>query len=114
MREILFYRTESGECPVEDFLNSLDSKQARKVAWVMQAVEEIDKVPAAYLKKLTNTDDIWEIRVQSGNTIFRFLGFFDKGNFIILTNGFQKKTQKTPRSEIFLSEQRKQDYLARN
>lgn len=114
MREILFYRTESGECPVEDFLNSLASKQARKVAWVMQAVEELDIVPTAYLKKLTNTDDIWEIRVQSGNNIFRFLGFFDKGKFIILTNGFQKKTQKTPKSEIFLSEQRKQDYLARN
>ncbi len=65
-------------------------------------------------KKLTNTDDIWGIRVQIGSNIFRFLGFFDKGNFIVLTNGFQKKTQKTPKSEMLLSEQRKQDYLARN
>ena len=114
MREILFYKTESGECPIEDFLNSLDGKQAQKVAWVMQVVEALDKVPTTYLKKLTNTDDIWEIRVQIGGNIFRFLGFFDKGKFIVLTNGFQKKTQKTPKSEILLSEQRKQDYLARN
>ncbi len=113
MREILFYRTESDECPVEDFLDTLDSKQAQKVAWVMQVVEELEQVPKTYLKKLVNTKDIWEIRAQMGNNIFRFLGFFNQGNFIVLTNGFQKKTQKTPKSEILLSEQRKQDYLER-
>jgi phage-related protein len=114
MREILFYRTKSDECPVEDFLDTLDGKQAQKVAWVMQAVEELEKVPTTYLKKLVNTKGIWEIRVQMGSNIFRFLGFFNQGNFIVLTNGFQKKTQKTPKSEILLSEQRKQDYLERN
>ncbi len=93
MREILFYRTESDECPVEDFLDTLDSKQAQKVAWVMQVIEELEKVPTTYLKKLVNTEGIWEIRVQIGNNIFRFLGFFDDGNFIILTNGFQKNTK---------------------
>ena len=113
MREILFYRTESDECPVENFLNTLDSKQAQKVAWVMQVIEELEKVPTTYLKKLTNTKDIWEIRVQVGGNNFRFLGFFDNGNFIVLTNGFQKKTKKTPKSEIILSEQRKKDYLER-
>ena len=113
MREVLFYRTKSDECPVEDFLNTLDNKQAQKVAWVMQAIEELEKVPTTYLKKLTNTKDIWEIRVQVGGNIFRFLGFFDNGNFIVLTNGFQKKTQKMPKSEILLSEQRKKDYLER-
>jgi len=92
----------------------LDSKQAQKVAWVMQAVEELEKVPTTYLKKLVNTKGIWEIRVQVGSNIFRFLGFFNQGDFIVLTNGFQKKTQKTPKSEILLSEQRKQDYLERN
>ena len=80
----------------------------------MQVVEELEQVPATYLKKLVNTKDIWEVRVQLANNIFRFLGFFDQGNFIVLTNGFQKKTQKTPKSEILLSEQRKQDYLERN
>lgn len=113
MREIIFYRTQANECPVEEFLDALDSKQAKKVAWVMQLVEELDLVPTTYLKKLTNTDGLWEIRAQQGNNIFRFLGFFDEQRFIVLTNGFQKKTQKTPKAEILLSEQRKKDYLER-
>ncbi len=113
MREIIFYRTQANECPVEEFLDALDSKQAQKVAWVMQLVEELELVPTTYLKKLTNTDGLWEIRAQQGNNIFRFLGFFDEQRFIVLTNGFQKKTQKTPKAEILLSEQRKKDYLER-
>ena len=52
MREILFYRTESGSSPVEDFLDSLESKQAQKVAWVLQLIEELDVVPSQYFKKL--------------------------------------------------------------
>ena len=113
MREIIFYRTQTNECPIEQFLDSLNSKQAQKVTWVLQLVEELELVPATYLKKLTNTDDLWEIRIQQGNNIFRLLGFFDAVNFVILTNGFQKKTQKTPKAEILLSEQRKKDYLTR-
>jgi len=113
MREIIFYRTEDGKCPIAEFLDSLDSKQAKRVTWVMQVIEELDQVPTTYLKKLTNTNDIWEIRIQQSNNIFRLLGFFDEGQFIILTNGFQKKTQKTPKSEITLSEKRKSEYLER-
>jgi phage-related protein len=113
MREIIFYRTQSDECPVKEFLDTLDSKQAQKVAWVMQLVEELESIPTTYFKKLTNTDELWEIRVQQGNNIFRFLGFFNDKSFIVLTNGFQKKTQKTPKAEILLSEQRKKEYLER-
>ena len=94
MREIIFYRTEDGKCPIEEFLDSLNSRQAKKVTWVMQIIEELDQVPTSYLKKLTNTDDIWEIRIQQSNNIFRLLGFIDEGQLIVLTNGFQKKTQK--------------------
>jgi phage-related protein len=111
MREIHFYKTSSGESPIEAFLDGLTSKQAQKVAWVMQLIEEIEQVPVTYLKKLVNTDDIWEIRAQQGGNIFRLLGFFDGGKLIVLTNGFQKKTQKTPKAEIALAEERKKDYL---
>lgn len=111
MREIHFYKLPSGESPIEEFLDSLTSKQAQKVTWVMQLIEEIEQVPTTYLKKLVNTDDIWEIRAQQGNNIFRLLGFFDGGKLIVLTNGFQKKTQKTPKAEIVLAEERKKDYL---
>jgi hypothetical protein len=63
MKEIVFYRTQSGASPVEDFLNSLSGKQAQKVLWVLRLIQELDSVPSQYLKKLVNTDDIWEVRV---------------------------------------------------
>ena len=113
MREILFYKTDSERCPVEDFIDSLSGKQAQKVLWVLRLIEELDSVPSKYLKKLANTNDIWEVRVGFGNDIFRFLGFFDNEQLIILTNGFAKKTMKTPVLKIELAEWRKQDYLSR-
>lgn len=113
MREIIFYRTESGGCPIDEFLDGLTSQQALKVAWVLQFIEELDVVPVQYFKKLVNTDGIWEVRVPSGGNIFRLLGFFEDGNVVILTHGFQKKTQKTPKKEIKLAEYRKKDYLNR-
>ena len=114
MREVIFYQTEKGECPIEKFLDSLNAKQAKKVTWVLQLVEDIALVPIQYFKKLDGTDDIWEVRVDSGNDTFRLLGFFDKGNLVILTNGFAKKSQKTPATEITLAENRKKDWLRRN
>jgi len=114
MREIHFYRTISGSCPVEEFFDSLSDKQIEKVLWVLRIIRDIDFVPKEYLKKLVNTDDIWEIRVKSGSNIFRILGFFYKNKIIILTNGFMKKTQKTALKEIKLAQNRKKDYLERN
>jgi phage-related protein len=113
VREIIFYKTRNGDCPVEKFLDSLSAKQAKKVTWVLQIVETLEIVPVQYFKKLEGTNDIWEIRVDFGGGAFRLLGFFDKGSLIILTNGFAKKTQKTPAAEISLAEQRKQDYESR-
>ena len=113
MRTINFYRTTSDDCPVEEFLDSLTGKQAQKVLWVLRLIEELDRVPGQYLKKLVDTDDIWEVRVQFGNNIFRLLGFFDGPTILVLTNGFAKKTQKTPPQEIAMAEKRKQDYGSR-
>ncbi|KAB8334710.1 type II toxin-antitoxin system RelE/ParE family toxin [Scytonema tolypothrichoides VB-61278] len=113
MREVVFYRTDLERCPIEEFLDSLSGKQAQKVLWVLRLIQELDSVPSQYLKKLVNTDDIWEVRVQVGNNTFRLLGFFEDNNLIVLTNGFAKKTQKTPSQEIELAEQRKRDYFSR-
>ena len=113
MREIIFYKTRGGDCPVEEFLDSLSAKQAKKVTWVLQLVESFVMVPVQYFKKLEGTKDIWEVRVDVGNDTFRLLGFFDHGNLVILTNGFAKKSQKTPSSEIALAEQRRKDHLSR-
>jgi phage-related protein len=113
VRTVNFYRTESGTCPVEDFLDSLSGKQAQKIVWVLRLIEELDIVPSQYLQKLVNTEDIWEVRVQFGGNIFRLLGFFDGARLLILTTGFVKKSQKTPRQEIDLATRRKNEYLLR-
>ena len=113
MSEIKFYKKSNGKCPVEEFLDSLPANQAQKVAWVLQVIEELPRVPTTYLKKLVSTDDIWEVRVKSGNNIFRLLGFFDGPEFIILNHAFQKKTKKTPKQDIKLAEERKRDYFER-
>ena len=113
MRTVNFYRLPNGKSPVDEFLDSLTGKQAQKVLWVLQVIEELDVIPRQYFKKLVDSDDIWEVRIQFGNDIFRLLGFFDGGTLIILTNGFAKKTQKTPPQEIELAVRRKDDYLER-
>lgn len=114
MKQIIFYRTENDACPVEEFLDSLSDKQVEKVLWVLRIIKELEIIPKQYLKKMINTDDIWEIRVKFGNNSYRLLGFFHKSKIIILTNAFSKKSQKTPKSEIILAEKRKQEYLKRN
>lgn len=113
MRTILFYTTVSGQKPIEDFLDRLSATQARKVGWVLQLVEEQERIPAQYFKKMVNTDDLWEVRVISGSNIFRLLGFFDGEKIVVLTHAFQKKTQKTPKKAIKIAEDRKKDYLRR-
>jgi phage-related protein len=113
MRTILFYITSSGANPVRDFLDELEDKQVEKILWVLKLIKEMDRVPSSYFKKLVNTDDIWEARVTTSGNIFRVLGFMDQNSFVILTNGFHKKSQETPRLEIELAENRKKDYLNR-
>ena len=71
-----------------------------KIIWTFDLIELIEKVPETYLKHLVGTDKLFEIRVQSGNDIFRIFCFFDEGDLVVLANGFQKKTQKTPKQEI--------------
>ena len=113
VRTIQFYRTDTGKCPVELFLDSLSDKQAQKVTWVMRLIERLDHIPQRYLKKLTGTKDLWEIRTQFGGEDFRFLGFFNGPTLLILTSGFSKKRQKIPLREIELAQKRRDDYIRR-
>lgn len=113
MRVIKSYRTTTGNCPVEDFLQSLPDKQSKKVAWTLRIVRDLGQVPTQYLKKLKSTDDIWEVRATLGNNTFRLLGFYDGPKLIVLTSGFAKKTNKVPKQEIETAEERKRDYYRR-
>ena len=99
---------------MQEHLNTLSDKQVTKITWVLKLIREINPVPTNYFKKLVNTDNIWEVRVGVGRDIFRLLGFLDGQELIILTNSFQKKTQKTPSKEIKLAERRKKEYLNRS
>ncbi|MFZ5808969.1 MAG: type II toxin-antitoxin system RelE/ParE family toxin [Chloroflexota bacterium] len=114
MRTIIFYRLPNGQSPIESFLDSLTGKQAQKVLWVLQLIEELESVPRQYFKKLVDSDEIWEVCIKFGNDTFRLLGFFESGSLLILTNAFAKKTQKTPPQEIALAIRRKNEYLARS
>lgn len=110
MRSVNFYLTASGTNPVQDFLDDLSDKQVEKILWVLRLIKEMDRVPSVYFKKLVSTDGIWEVRVTIAGDIFRLLGFMNGHSLVIVTNGFQKKSQETPRSEINLAENRKRDY----
>ena len=112
MREIIFYKTNSGKCQVEEYFDTLSNKQVEKIFFVLDLVEKMPIVPRNYFKKLESTNDIWEVRVQLGNNIFRLLGFFDGSELLIVNHAFTKKTPKTPKQEIKIAENRKIDYFS--
>lgn len=104
-RTIVFYKDY-----FQKFFDEQHDKVKDKIIWTLELVEELSKVPKTYLKHLKGTDGLYEIRVQSGNNIFRIFCFFDKGKLIVLANGFQKKSQKTPKKEIIKALKIKEEY----
>ena len=112
MKEIIFYKLKSGKSPIEEFLDILSSKEAQKVAWVLQLIEEADAVSTKFYKYLSSSDGIVEVRVQHGTNHIRLLGFEHNGTFVVLTNAFRKKDQKVPKYEIVLAQKRKKEYLS--
>lgn len=89
-------------------------KVARKVSWVLMLVEELDILPSTCFKKLAGSNDIWECRTQLGSNEYRILCFHAGSSVLVLTNGFVKKTQKTPAKEIERAETCKRDYFRRH
>ncbi len=81
-----------------------------KIIWTLRLVEELRVIPEAYLKHIENTNGLYEIRVQTGNDIFRIFCFFDQGKIVVIMNGFQKKDQKTPKKEIERALKIKREY----
>ncbi|MCK9423241.1 MAG: type II toxin-antitoxin system RelE/ParE family toxin [Bacteroidales bacterium] len=73
-------------------------------------IEDVDRIPEIYFKHIEGSDGIYEIRVQSGNDIFRIFSFFDKNKLVIVGHGFQKKTQKTPQNQLNLAEKIRKEY----
>ncbi len=94
-----------------DFFEKLKPEVQKKFNWTLQLIATLDRVPEKYFKHITGSTGIYEIRVEVGSDIYRVFSFFDKGQLIILLNGFQKKTQKTPKNEIELAEKLKKQYF---
>lgn len=94
----------------EDFLEKQNPKAQAKIAWTLKLIEEIQHVPETYLKHIEETEGLYEVRVQQGSNIYRVFSFFDEGKLIVLANGFQKKTQKTPKKEIVKALKIKTEY----
>lgn len=92
-------------------MSSLDTKMKAKVVSDLHRLEMLGNEARAPLSKFLE-DDIFELRSVSGSNIVRILYFFDEDEIIIATNGFVKKQQKTPRSEILLAKQRRAIYMA--
>ena len=110
--EIVFYEKPDGSEPAMDFIMSLDDKmQAR----VLRTIDLLSKNGAElrepYSKHLV--DGIFEIRAKVGSDISRVLYFFVVGHKVVITNGFIKKTQKTPKNEIELARKYRNEYLSR-
>jgi len=93
-----------------DFYDRQTFKVRNKIIWTFKLIESIQKVPEEYLKHLEGTDGLYEIRVQHGRNIYRIFCFFDEGKLIVLVNAFQKKSQKTPKSEIEKALKIKREY----
>jgi len=108
-RTILFYKNY-----FQDFFILQKDRVKEKIIWTLQLIEEIPIIPEKYLKHIKGTDGLYEIRIQHGNDIFRIFCFFDKGKLIVLANGFQKKSQKTPQNEIARALKIKSEYENEN
>lgn len=106
IREIFYY-----ENYYLDFFETLKPEVQKKFNWTLQLIATVEKIPKKYFSHMTNTNGIFEVRVEVGSDIYRVFSFFDKGNLIILINGFQKKTQKAPKKEVELAEKLKNQYF---
>ena len=106
IRKIIAYKENFTE-----FYKTQENKVQEKIEYVLDLVRFERNVPKKFFKHLENTDGIYEVRVITTFKSIRILCFFDKGNLVVLTNCFIKKTQKTPRKEIKHAEKLKTEYL---
>jgi phage-related protein len=93
-----------------DFYEDQTDDVQRKIEWTLNLLRTIDRIPKKYFEHLTGTEGLFEVRVEFGGNIFRIFAFFDNGNLVVLGNGFQKKTQKTPKEEIKKALKIKKEY----
>lgn len=95
VREVITYKEY-----FDDFFKTQPQKVRDKIIKILDIIEQVERIPTTYLKYIEGTNGLFEVRIQLGSNIFRVFCFFDGNKFVILLTGFQKKTQKTPSTEI--------------
>jgi len=95
VRKIIFYENHFIE-----FYQKQNDKVKGKIQYVFELLKQVERVPEKFLKHLVGTDGLYEIRIEYQSNIYRIFCCFDKGKLVVLFNGFQKKTQKTPIKEL--------------
>lgn len=105
-REIKFYKHYFNE-----FYVAQTDKVRKKIAQTLVWLQTLDRLPVTILKSIEGKKGLFEIRVEFGGDIFRVFCCFDEGSLVILFNGFQKKTQKTPSGEIEKAERLMKEYF---
>jgi len=98
----------------EHFLNfykKLDSGVKSKIQYVFELIKQVERVPMKFLSPMTGYSGLFEIRVEYQSNIFRIFCCFDEGRLVVLFNGFQKKSQKTPKKEIEKAMRLKKEYF---
>ena len=106
IRQIIFYKDYFTNFYVEQ-----PPKVQEKIEYVLRIVRQVERVPKTFLQHMEDTDGLYEIRVEYGSNIFRIFCCFDEGNLVVLFNGFQKKTQKTPKEELTLAKRLINEYF---
>ena len=100
----------NGRIPAREFVDSLDDKAAARIdAFIERLRVYGNRMEAKFVKKLTK--DIFELRVKQFDRIFRILFFYQPGMLVVITSGFQKKTQEPPPAEITRAEQRRKLWM---
>jgi len=94
-----------------DFYIELPGKVQEKIEYVFKIIRNVKNVPKKFLEHLTGTEGLYEIRIEFESNIYRIFCCFDKGNIVVLFNGFQKKSQRTPAKEIALALKLKDEYF---
>lgn len=110
--EIKFYEDQTGRVPVKELLDGLDIKMRQKMLRSIQALQDMGISLRMPLSESLE-DGIFELRAKSGTNISRVMYFFIIGNRAVLTHGFIKKTQKTPRRELQRAKDIRADYFRR-
>jgi len=110
--QVIFYEKENGDCPTQEYIDSLDIKLSAKVYRILEMIKKNGpELREPYSKHLD--DGILEIRTRLGTNLARVLYFYHIGKCVITTHGFTKKTQKTPPEEIERAMEYRTEYLAR-